>query len=236
MIRYVGGKSRHAKQIGELIKEQMEGCSLYVEPFFGGGSLAKETVNLGIPRVCADIDINLITLYHAIQNGWLPPDHITEQEYKDAKADPYVSPLRSYIGFACSYGGKWFGGLARDRTGRRDLTNESYRRVRDNAKFLKDMQLQHKSYFEFTLGLGDLVYCDPPYVGTLGYGDIFNHGIFWAAMRNWSKAGAKVLVSEYTAPEDFICIWSKETSVMIHNQVTDNHKTEKVFMWEGHMI
>ena len=230
LIRYVGGKTNHAKAITSILCAQSTNCTQYVEPFFGGGSMAKETVRLGMPRLASDIDGNLITLYQAIQQGWRPPTHITETQYRAAKAmDP--CPLRTYIGFACSYGGKWFGGLARAKG--REMVYESYLRIMREADSLKGIQFQHKSYADLTLGLGDLVYCDPPYAGTLGYGSHFSHVDFWQTVREWSVAGAKVFVSEYAAPADFTSVWAKQTSVAIHNVATSNHKIEHLWVYTG---
>lgn len=55
---------------------------------------------------------------------------------------------------------------------------------------------------------GDVVYCDPPYSGTKGYdGREFDHAAFWEWVRTRDYP---VYVSEYNAPEDFICMWQKE--------------------------
>ena len=52
-----------------------------------------------------------------------------------------------------------------------------------------------------------LVYCDPPYEGTTGYkgAGVFDHSAFWETMREWSRDNI-VLVSEYTAPPDFVSV------------------------------
>src|SRR5574341_2465334 len=99
MIRYVGGKTRHAKEIGAILLAESRDCNRYIEPFFGGGSMAKITSAMSIPRLVSDINPDLIELFQAIQDGWLPPERISGQTYQVAKGlSP--SPLRTYIGFA----------------------------------------------------------------------------------------------------------------------------------------
>ena len=43
-------------------------------------------------------------------------------------------------------------------------------------------------------------------------------------------AGNKVYVSEYTAPEDFTCIWEKEVSSSLSK--SNKKSTEKLFIYE----
>ena len=52
-----------------------------------------------------------------------------------------------------------------------------------------------------------MVYCDPPYAGTLKYdGREFDHEAFWEWVRTRDYP---VYVSEYNAPDDFVCVWEK---------------------------
>ena len=228
MIRYVGGKTRHAEAINQVLMANSNGCTAYYEPFFGGGSMAKHTWKMGLVRMASDSNKHLINLFQAIQGGWLPPERVSEYDYGQAM-HCCPCPLSTYIGFACSYGGKWFGGFARDATGRRDLSYESYLRVCRDAPYLTGIHFEHRDYNDLALSRGDLVYCDPPYAATLGYGQGFDHVHFWDSVRRWSMAGATVLVSEYAAPADFESIWAKGTSVSIHNQSTGNRKIEHLF-------
>jgi len=61
-------------------------------------------------------------------------------------------------------------------------------------------------YREVPLPEGCTVYCDPPYAGTDGYGlkaDRFDSAAFW----EWARSCRHPLyVSEYNAPEDFVCV------------------------------
>lgn len=66
------------------------------------------------PRIANDIHPELIIMWRALQKGWIPPSLVSEEDYVKAKAGEGFPFLRGFIGFGCSFGGKWFGGYARD--------------------------------------------------------------------------------------------------------------------------
>lgn len=89
-----------------------------------------------------------------------------------------------------------------------------------------------KDYREFRPS-GCVVYCDPPYGGTSGYetSKDFDTPEFWQTMREWSKDNV-VLISELSAPEDFIVVWEKSTDRSI--KAREHIKaTEKLFIYGG---
>ena len=66
--------------------------------------------------------------------------------------------------------------------------------------------------------------------------DDFPHEKFWEWVRKMSKEGHKVFVSEYTAPDDFKCIWQKTKKDGMGTTVKGNKqnvKTEKLFVYKG---
>ena len=74
---------------------------------------------------------------------------------------------------------------------------------------------------------GDVVYCDPPYAGTNGYGREFDHEAFW----QWCRTrDFPVYVSEYRAPEDFISVWSKEKRVLFSSSNLSANTIEHLFL------
>lgn len=84
---------------------------------------------------------------------------------------------------------------------------------------------------------GALVYCDPPYEGTAGYKDAFDNSKFWTWVRKLSLR-CTVFVSEYKAPPDFNCVWSKNRKVTLHNASNkiSKQRVEKLFVWSGASI
>ena len=103
-------------------------------------------------------------------------------------------------------------------------------------KNLRDVVFQYSDYKNLTIPKNSVIYCDPPYEGTTKYKDDFNHTEFWEWCRTKTKQGHKVFVSEYKAPEDFKCVWEKETkSSLSANGKSGGNKlsTEKLFLYCG---
>lgn len=73
-----------------------------------------------------------------------------------------------------------------------------------------------------------VIYCDPPYANTTKYKDDFNHDEYWNWVRKMSKNNI-VLCSEYNAPDDFDCIWSKELTTTLDKN-SRSKAVEKLFM------
>jgi len=84
-------------------------------------------------------------------------------------------------------------------------------------------------YLEFKNLKGCVIYLDPPYEGTTKYkNNDFDYDVFWDWVRDLSKDNY-VFISEYNAPPDFECIWSKKvtTSLKVHEH---EDRTEKLFI------
>ena len=165
----------------------------------------------GFSRViCNDKHAYLIALLQGVQRGYDLPETITEEQYKyirDHKDDDPV--LAGFVGFGCSFGGKWFGGYARNSSG----TNYA---LQSKKSLMKDMSTLTRAEFVCSdyrctpIPIGAVVYADPPYDGTTGYcHEKFDSAEFWNYMRLIAQTGHTVFVSEQTAPPDFVSIWSK---------------------------
>ena len=150
-------------------------------------------------------------MFKALQKGYELPDNISEEQYKyirDHKDEDKA--LTGFVGFGCSFGGKWFGGYARDSK------NINYCE-RSKRSILKDMSglicatYTNLDYKNVEIPQSAIIYADPPYKNTSKYSNSkdFNHEEFWNYMREISKTNL-VFVSEQNAPEDFVCIWQKQ--------------------------
>ena len=83
------------------------------------------------------------------------------------------------------------------------------------------------SYADYEYRGGDIVYCDPPYKNTKGYGIKFDSDAFW----EWARTrDYPVYVSEYQAPEDFVSIWRKEKRAMLNSESPTAPRTEHLFV------
>ena len=199
-----------------------------VEPFVGGCNIISK---MSGERYCYDINEYLIEMYKAVQNGWTPPAIITEEEYDYIRNNKDKDkPLTGFVGIGCSYSGKWFGGYARNKTGRNYCLN-AHNSILKQLNEIRDIKFDCKDYKELEFD-GCLIYCDPPYKDTTKYPIIgeFNTEEFWNVMRNWSKNNT-VIISEYEARYDFECIKEIHTKTDIRNSDGKReNRVERLFM------
>ena len=58
----------------------------------------------------------------------------------------------------------------------------------------------------------------------------FDHDKFWQWVRNKTNDGHTVFVSEYTAPNDFECVWQKEIVSSLTKNTGSKIGIEKLFI------
>ena len=166
---------------------------------------------MALPKWGNEINTSIGMFYSALQNGWVPPKDVSEEEYK-ALRHAEDSALRGFVGMVCSFGGKWFGGYARESSGTQNYATFGHNVAMRTAPKLQDAVITWMDYKDMYIPDGSLVYCDPPYAGTSGYNKSkFDHDAFWQWVRDLSRR-CTVFVSEYTAPADFECVWERERS------------------------
>ena len=93
---YLGGKSRLAKRIGAAILENTNQRCQYIEPMIGGGSVFFELAPHFQKSFGGDIQEDLILMYQALADGWVPPDTVTEDEWRELR-DSEPSALRAVL-------------------------------------------------------------------------------------------------------------------------------------------
>jgi DNA adenine methylase len=228
-MRYLGGKSKIRKQIAAFLESLRKPNQVYFEPFVGGGWVLQE---MSGDRIASDGNKALIAMYQALQDGWVPPEFVSEEEYKQIKHTyDESSPMLAFCGFGCSFAGRWFGGYAR-APGKDYFAATSKRSLLKQLPLIKDVEFVQGLYNEHSPE-GMLIYCDPPYSNTTQYGAFsgFDHVAFWEKMREWSLNNT-VVISEYVAPDDFVCV--KEMTSQMGLSVGDKNnrpkRIEKLFM------
>ena len=145
-----------------------------------------------------------------VQGGYDLPETITEDQYQYIRANKDADPvLAGFVGFGCSFGGKWFGGYARNKGGT-NYAAQSKRSLLKDMATLGGAEFICGDYRKVPIPPGAVVYADPPYNNTTGYNnEKFDSTEFWRAMRLLADTGHTVYISEQTAPPDFICVWEK---------------------------
>jgi DNA adenine methylase len=227
-MRYQGGKSRIAAPIASILTAAGGDC--FVSLFCGSCSVESKVTGYQ-RKILNDKHFYLIAMLRGVQSGYNLPEVITAEEYQRIKDNKDADPvLAGFAGFGCSFGGKWFGGYARNASG----TNYA---AQSKRSLLKDMNTLHEAEFicgdyrHLCIPRGAVIYADPPYSNTTGYsGERFNTAEFWTAMRLLSDTGHTVFVSEQEGPPDIECIWEKPfTRTLDRNKSNYFSVTEKLF-------
>ena len=242
-MKYVGSKNRLAKELTPIIQSYItDDTKGYLEPFVGGANMI-DKISCNNKFGC-DIHEELIELLKYIQNtNNVLPTTITEEEYNKVRLnkDKYEKWYIGFIGFCATFGAKYFGGYARsfkeDKITPRDMPAEGIKNIEKQRKNLQNIKFKCCSYDEINKNIKDFViYCDPPYKGTLKYTTDFDYDKFYKWCKEMSKNNI-VLISEYWMPEEFECIWEKKTTVRIDSNRKSKDKkmerTEKLFIYRG---
>ena len=191
-------------------------------------------------RVGNDIHGGLIAMFKELQGGWEPPMHISEDEYNLVKNNKFNYPDHyvAFVGFCGSFAAKYWGGYARavkaDRLTPRDMPNEAIKNLLNQLPSLQSVEFISGSYLRFPREKikNCVIYCDPPYRDTTKYStDAFNHDEFWQWVKDLSVDNY-VLVSEYTSPDDFEKILSKDVTTSL-KVVEHENRTEGLFTFIG---
>jgi len=218
-MKYMGSKNRIAKEILPIILKE-RGQRTWVEPFVGGANVIDKVQG---KRMGNDNQEYVIALYKALQNGYIPPKEVTSDFFFEVEnnKDKYPKELVGYLGTQLTFGCEWWGSFRRDNTGKRNYDVEAYNNVMKQRPKLIGVEFVCGDYRDLEIPSNSLVYCDPPYRGVRKYvGNVkFDSDVFWEVCRNWSKQGHIVFVSEYEAPTDFECVWSKEISASANNSI-----------------
>ena len=157
MTSYNGGKIRIGKRLAHVIYNESQKhrgeIKGYCEPFAGMLGVYRHIPNLfkNIPNMsykAGDINQSTVAMWNDAQNGWVPPNTCTEEEYNNLKhADP--SALKGYIGHQYSFGGQFFNGYAPKYGKNKDSTPAS-QRVVDISQKLKDVEIFNCDYHNFS--------------------------------------------------------------------------------------
>lgn len=170
-----------------------------------------------------------------MQNGWIPPTECSKEQYDLVKKlvdkKPYVS---GFIGFGCSFSGKWWGGYAKSKENRNyclNAHNSSMKKIEN----LRDVTFTNEDYCDVDVTNGSIVYCDIPYKNTTQYSTKevgeFDHDMFYDwCMKN--KDNYTILISEYehNVPAGFEVIWRKNSKQDIRGKDNKQKETVEILM------
>ena len=250
-MRYCGSKRRFMKYLKPILMEHLtDKNTLFVDAFGGGMNVISEIDHKN--KMAIELNKYVCELWKHIQyygtdGGILEAySSMTEQEYYSIKQHYlnndgiYPDWLIGFAGTCCSYGGAWFNGYAHFNPKKNeDHIKEAFNGLRkqvNSFKYFEDTVFVNASYNEVSFPPKSVIYCDPPYESTKSYETDFNHIEFWGWVRKMAKNGHYVYVSEYTAPDDFKCIWQmkkKDGMGTTKKGQKQNTKIEKLFVYNG---
>jgi len=230
-MRYFGGKQRISKPLAAFLNSQLKPGQAFYDMFCGSCNVISK-IDQNRYRIANDLHKELIAMWRYVQQGGELPDEISEEEYKEIK-ESGADWLKAFVGFGCSFAGKYWGGYACGGEGRnycRNAKNSTLKKMETMQDVLfvtydyQQMNIAHKNA---------MIYCDIPYKGTTDYSvGAFNHEAFytWAKKQKWK--GHTVLVSEYkhNVPEDWKVVWEYESKKDIRDKDGIQQPTVEVLM------
>lgn len=234
-MKFIGSKSKLAKDIIPFLKPYLAKASLYIEPFVGGCNMIDKIEHPN--RQAFDGNPNLIAMWQElVYSEFDLPETITKEQYAFIKSNRdkgyFSPPFLGFVGHNCSFSGDWFAGYA--GTGeKRNRCLEAKKNILKQLKGLKGVVFKHNDYKNLPLYNNAVIYCDPPYYEGFKYKGStygFDHEHFWKWCREQAKSNV-VFVSDYYAPDDFELIWQKEVTVNA-NQKNKKKAIEKLFKLE----
>lgn len=231
---YQGGKAKIGKEIANFIENlerKLEWNGDYFEPFCG---LLGVCIHLSKNRtvIANDKNKDLILMLDSLKKGWIPSRTPCSKDMYNNLRTQKSSRIRGFYGLSCAYSGIFFAGY-RIFCGERNFFQTFRNQLLKMVPLFKNIEFMNDDYVNF-IPEGMTIYCDPPYYDNslqTSYFNNFNHDEFWKIMRLWSKTNL-VIISEYQAPSDFVCIWKREFNSSF-NYNPKKKRMEKLFMMKN---
>lgn len=242
-MKYMGSKYRIAKYLVPILTENIK-RKWYVEPFAGGMNMI---CNINHPkRLASDKNNYLIAMWRFLCEGYDFPKTITKESYSEYRSkfneigfsgfgDTLEEAMIGWIGFMGSFNGRFFdGGYSGHNVKGRDYIGEQIKNTLSQVQKLQGVKFLCGSYDSFEMPRNSVIYCDIPYKNTKQYSisKDFNYESFYQWSRLITREGNSVFISEYQAPDDFVCIWKKQVTNAMNTNNTYN-PTEKLFVHES---
>lgn len=240
-MKYMGSKARIAKDLVPILTKHLREDRYYVEPFAGGMNMM---CHIDHPkRLASDKNNYLIAMWRFLCAGFEFPKTISKELYSEYRAkfnqqdfngmgDTFEEAIIGWIGFMGSFNGRFYdGGYSGHDVNGRDYIGEQIRNTLSQVDKLQGVEFWCGSYDSFETPKDAIIYCDIPYKDTKQYSTSkdFDHKSFWEWCRQTTREGSSVFVSEYQAPEDFVCVWQKQVTNAMNTKNTYK-PTEKLFV------
>lgn len=228
-MRYLGGKARFADRMSKVINDILLPDQTFVDLFCGSCNIVSK-IDPNRLRLANDKHYHLIQMWTALQCGCVElPDRVSREEFYEIKANGEAW-LQGFVGFACTFSGKWWGGYAFSVTGKqRNYCDESKRATLRKMSTMRDVPFYNLDYRDVPYPENSLLYCDIPYKSAgAPYGGVghFDHNAFYQWAEEQISLGYTVLANEYKedVPENWDVLWQVSANIGTRGKSTDSHK------------
>lgn len=235
-MRYFGGKARIAKDLSKFVNENyLKGNNKTFVDLFCGSCNILQNIDKDRKIVANDNHKYLMDMWKELQKGWIPPTSCSEEYYLYIKNNQNdKSFLSGFIGFGCSFSGKWWGGYARCNTNRNYCLN-AHNSILKKIDKMKDVTFINKEYNDVNISDDSVVYCDIPYQNTTAYcgkttGE-FSHDKFYQWVQE-NKHNFTILISEYkeNVPNGYKIVWEKQSKQDVRSKDGNKKQTIEVLI------
>lgn len=238
---YMGSKNRHAKELLPIILRNRQEGQWFVDVMCGGANLVDKVDG---NRIANDINKFVIAFLKEMQKPDFELPFISEELWLDMKSNKstgkYPDWVLGFAGYSLSFGGKWFNSYRREVAGDKSRENEidqnrkAYKNIMKQRELLSGIDFYNLDYQDVVIPDNSIIYCDPPYADTGKYTAIgsFDHTRFWEWCNRMVDAGHDVYVSEYNAPDNWVCVWEKHVKGNLALDTGSKNSVEKLFIRE----
>ena len=234
----MGSKARIVNEILPIILENRKDGQWFVDLFCGGCSVSQ---NVGGKVIANDKNKYLIELFKGLQDNRSRPYTISKElysrarnEYNNGTNNEFDDFMIGWIGWMGSYNGRFFdGGYSGHNVNGRDYITEQIKNTENQIEKIQHIKFFSKDYFEYSFTEPCVIYCDIPYKGTKQYSTSkdFDHDKFWQWCRDNTNVDHQIFISEYSAPDDFTCLWQKQVTNSLNTKNTYK-PIEKLFKYK----
>ena len=220
-MRYFGGKAKIAKELSGVLNNYLIGNDKpFIDAFCGSCNVISKIDSNRI-RIANDKHKELIAMWQWVKEKGvdrLPTDVSKELYYYIKTSTTSPDWLKGFVGFGCSFAGKWWGGYAgQDVRTTQSYAMNAYNGVKKKMVGLNNVTFVCGDYFDIVIPpTPSVIYCDIPYKSSTGYSvGTFHHEAFYQWGNKMKALGHIVLVSEYegNVPLDMVnnIVWRKES-------------------------
>ena len=238
-MQYFGGKAKIAKELSVVLNNYLIGNDKpFIDAFCGSCNVISKIDSNRI-RVANDKHKELIAMWQWVQEmgvDRLPTDVSKELYYYIKTSTTSPDWLKGFVGFGCSFAGKWWGGYAASDNKERNYATNAINTIAKKLKGLSGVSFTCGDYFDIIIPeRPSVIYCDIPYRNTTGYSNgAFNHEQFYAWAYSMKALGHIVLVSEYEMNVDEAMkgniVWCKESKKDIRDSEGIQQLTTEVLI------